>query len=113
MKINVLGTDYTLKEATESTDNKLVGKDGYCDTSVKLCVVDKMDGSIKDAKNNLPAYKRNVIRHELIHAFLFESGLDANSWAWNEEMVDWIAIQFPKLLKAFRNANAITGEDTE
>ena len=49
----------------------------------------------------------------LIHAFLNESGLRYNSfapetaWARNEEMVDWIAIQFPKLMKAFRDADAI------
>ena len=53
-----------------------------------------------------------VIRHEIIHAFLFESGLaqntnDVESWAMNEEMVDWLAIQFPKLLKAFKEAECI------
>ncbi|HJA90843.1 MAG TPA: hypothetical protein H9948_08655 [Candidatus Jeotgalibaca merdavium] len=48
------------------------------------------------------------IRHELIHVFLFESGLGENSqWAQNEEMVDWFARQFPKLLKAFQAVSAI------
>lgn len=47
-------------------------------------------------------------RHEIIHAFLFESGLAENSeWAQNEEMVDFFAIQFPKLMEAFKNADAI------
>jgi hypothetical protein len=36
-----------------------------------------------------------------------ESGLNASSnsvegWARNEEMVDWFAIQMPKLIKTFR-----------
>ena len=45
------------------------------------------------------------IRHELVHAFAYESGLAENSpWAFNEEMTDWIAIQFPKMLKAFETA---------
>jgi len=49
-----------------------------------------------------------VIRHELIHAFLFKSGLDACAeWARNEEMVDWLAIQFPKLMKAFQEADCL------
>ena len=40
--------------------------------------------------------------------FLFESGLAENSeWAQNEEMVDFFAIQFPKLMEAFKNADAI------
>ena len=35
-----------------------------------------------------------------------ESGLDSNSnsadsWATNEEMVDWFAIQSPKIFKVF------------
>ena len=48
------------------------------------------------------------IRHEVVHAFLEESGLSDCSlrpemaWARNEEMVDWIAIQFPKMLEAFK-----------
>ncbi|MFD1464645.1 hypothetical protein ACFQ4L_00875 [Lapidilactobacillus mulanensis] len=43
-------------------------------------------------------------RHELIHAFLCESGLAENSdWAQNEEVVDWIARQFPKLFETFKN----------
>ncbi len=47
-------------------------------------------------------------RHEIIHAFLFESGLAENSeWAQNEEMVDFFAIQFPKLMEVFKNADAI------
>lgn len=52
------------------------------------------------------------MRHEVIHAFLFESGLAENSnisdaWAVNEEMVDWLAIQAPKIFKAFQKLNII------
>lgn len=43
----------------------------------------------------------------IIHAFLHESGLDVCSWAHNEEMVDWLAIQFPKLYEAFLQADCI------
>lgn len=62
-----------------------------------------------DSKRDLVAYQRKVIRHEIIHAFLYESGLDNNSlsggaWAKNEEMVDWLSIQAPKIFKAFREA---------
>lgn len=107
MKIDILGIEYALIEATESTDPALIGKDGYCDTSAKMCVVDEMNNISKDAKKNLPEYKKSVKRHELIHAFLYESGLDICSWANNEEAVDWLAIQFPKLLKAFKDAEAL------
>ena len=106
-KINVLGTEYTLKESTEADDAGLIGNDGYCDTTTKECVVDQMNQNGSDVKKNLPEYKKAVKRHELIHDFLYESGLEACSWATNEEMVDWIAIQFPKLLKAFKEAECI------
>ena len=42
-----------------------------------------------------------------MHAFLNESGLQSaanacdGSWARNEEMVDWFAIQSPKIYKVF------------
>lgn len=107
MNINILGTEYTLTESNEDLDPKLVGRDGYCDTSTKECVVDEMNDTSADAKRNLPEYKKTVKRHELIHAFLHESGLDVCSWATNEEMVDWLAIQFPKLMGAFRAADCL------
>ena len=100
--INILGTEYTLVEATPEEDERLEpDMDGYCDTSVKLCVVDAMERSDLGEKLNLPEYKKLVIRHELLHAFLHESGLDSCSWAANEEVVDWISLQFPKLKDLF------------
>ena len=43
-----------------------------------------------------------VVRHEVIHAFLSECGLDASNapapaWAENEEMVDWFALMWPRI----------------
>lgn len=105
--VNVLGTDYRLLIADKSTDAKLENMDGYCDTSVKKCVVETMQDDSIEAKENLVGYQNSVARHELIHAFLYESGLDMCSWATNEEMVDWLAIQFPKMYKAFKEADAV------
>ena len=107
LKINVLGTYYSLTEADEQTNERLKGKDGYCDTSTKECVVESMEFADFNAKANLPEYKKSVKRHELIHAFLFESGLSCSSWAANEEIVDWIACQFPKLMKAFEETKSL------
>ena len=72
-KVNILGTKYDLIESDEQHDQQLIGKDGYCDTSVKQCVVDelKQNPDEIDLKKNLQEYKKSVIRHELIHAFLF------------------------------------------
>lgn len=107
MKIDVLGTEYELLVSNETNDSRLEGIDGYCDTTTKVCVVDDMACAGVRAKENLPEYQKKVKRHELIHAFLYESGLAVNSWAYNEEVVDWIAIQFEKLQKAFEAADAM------
>ena len=108
MKVNVLGTEYSVIISNERTDEALKGKDGYCDTSTKECVIDEMPYIDPNQKKNLPEYQKQVIRHELIHAFVYESGLDVCSdWAKNEEMVDWMAVQFPKMLKAFNEASAL------
>ena len=106
MVINVLGTEYTIEQSDRLKDSTLENCDGYCDFSVKKIIID----TFKDAPNSqkdLGAYEKIVIRHELIHAFLHESGLDNNSWARNEEVVDWIAHQFPKLMKAFEIADCL------
>lgn len=107
VKVNVLGTEYTLSTAYAAEDPRLANKDGYCDASVKKCVVDEMGDADPDAKADLGEYRRQVARHELIHAFLFESGLEGCCTWGSEEMVDWLAIQFPKMAEAFKEAGCL------
>lgn len=106
MTVNILGTRYTIKESNKIADPNLEGNDGYCDTSIKTIVIDTFK-NYPGSKADLESYKKQVIRHEMVHAFLFESGLDGCSWAKDEEIVDWIACQFPKLQEAFAQCNAI------
>lgn len=109
MTVNVLGTEYTIKRSDKVVDSYLENCDGYCDHSTKTIVIDTFKNyeGQPDALGNLDDYEKKVIRHELVHAFLYESGLSANSWAKNEEIVDWIACQFPKLQNTFAQCNAI------
>lgn len=107
--VDVLGTSYDIFESDASEDKALEECDGYCDNTVHRCVI----GTIEPDERNfedLNIFRQRVIRHELIHAFLFESGLGEGSWAGNEEIVDWIARQFPKMLEAFRHAGALEEE---
>ncbi len=105
--VDVLGTEYTVEEHERKEDESLENADGYCDHTLCKCVVRIIEPD-KNSLGNLEAYKKKVIRHELIHAFLTESGLNCEAeWATNEEMIDWIAYQFPKLLKAFTQVGAI------
>jgi hypothetical protein len=110
-RVNVLGTEYAIVYAKEKNDQKLKRMDAYCDQTAKKIVVEKFkrDG---DTVGDLDCYRKECLRHEIVHAFLFESGLAGSSgecraWAKNEEMVDWIAKQFPKMQKAFEEAGAL------
>lgn len=109
-KINVLGTEYTIEIKKNGEDKLLEKCDGYCDkTSHKIVVVSEPEDNELE---NFTDYQKKVIRHEIIHAYLFESGLHGcmnteKQSEHDEQMVDWIAVQFPKLLKAFQEAECI------
>lgn len=118
MTVNIMGTPYTIERRKYDEDEAFErrGIDGYCDPWAKLIVVcDKL--TQESWKNELPetaaAAEKSTLRHEIVHAFLFESGLSVNSlviddgWAANEELADWIALQGPKLYEAWREAGAV------
>ena len=111
MKLNILGTEYDLIIRDPKDDPQLTEScDGYTDNTVKEFVVADMNAyqGRDHATKNLKDYEQQVARHEIIHGFLFESGLDVScSWATNEEVVDWFAIQMPKILKACQEADVI------
>lgn len=106
-KVNILGTEYSIKFGNKNEYPDLDEIDGYCDSSTKEIVVDDMKkakGKI-GAKGNLLECQKNCIRHEIIHAFMEESGLSVNfehkSIGVEETIVDWFAIQSPKIFKVF------------
>ena len=105
-KINVLGTEIRVEFRKESDDPKLKGLSGYYDCTENLIVVKIFEPDVY-ALGNLEVLQKECLRHEIIHAFLFESGVEAcsnpcDAWATNEEMVDWFAIQSPKIFKLFQ-----------
>ena len=108
MKVSILGTKYTIRFVPEEEDEALKDYDGYCDETAKEIVVKQYKRGEPCCKKHLELQEQKNHRHEIIHAFLFESGLAENSeWAQNEEMVYWIAKQAPKLLKAWQEAGAL------
>lgn len=110
--VNVLGTDYSVYMDVQRKDDPLIDRcDGYCDKTTKRIAI---AGIGNDSElGDFSVYEKSNLRHELIHAFLFESGLDGNSRWGNgtddhpEQTVQWIALQFPKILKAFEQVGAI------
>lgn len=108
MTINILGTKYTITKCHNGP--RLEDIDGFCDETTKEIVVETYEGEDgkPGTKAQLDIQRKKVLRHEITHAFLFECGLAENSpWAQNEELVDWIAIQGPKIHKAWEEAGAL------
>ncbi len=103
MKINVLGTEYDI-ELLEQRDEtmKEMNCDGYADCSIKEIKVLKIkaDGDVTKIKNPIK-YQNIILRHEIIHAFLYESGIESGMQFHSEECVDFFAMQFSKLEKIF------------
>lgn len=104
---HVCGEEWHMEVKPQSDDEHLSnGCDGYCDSSTRTVVIVDMN-TVKCVELHAPdVYWRKVVRHEVIHAFLFESGLCNNTfscdcWSANEEMVDWFAKQLPKINRAF------------
>lgn len=110
--INILGTEYEISTHKISEDAFLKKNNfaGYCSEYAKKIVIadmteeeyfpDMTDLEIKECR-------KSVLRHEIVHAFLNESGLSGSangtegSWAKNEEIVDWIAIQSTKIFDVY------------
>lgn len=110
MQINILGSPWNIYYRSPKDDKTLKdgGFDGYCDKTTRTIVVTSENGNLGDFK----IYQKAVLRHEIIHAFMYESGLGsswqhAEQFGHDETAIDWIAMQFPKLLQAFKEAKAL------
>lgn len=103
--VNILGTEYTI-EPKELKDEDI---DGYCDSTSKLIVIRS------DNENNVGDFgylQKKQLRHEIIHAFMSESGLQCNwqhieQFGHDETTVDWFAIQSPKIFKVFQELDIL------
>lgn len=118
MKLNILGTEYTIivKKYDEDETFERRSIDGYCDDWTKQIVVCDMStykGWEHEPPKTIAAAQKETMRHEIVHAFLSESGLGDSAlspdcaWAKNEEMVDWFALQGHKIFKAWQEAGAV------
>ena len=116
-KIDILGTEYTIRlDDFNCAELQGENRSGYCNPFGKIIVVEDLETD-DDWKNESAQIKKHrtrcILRPEIIHALLYESGIWANSneimsgWAMNEEMIDWLAIQSPKIFRAFQEADAL------
>ena len=118
MKVNILGTEYTIliKKYDEEETFERNSFAGYCDGYAKqivICDMHTYKGWEHEPEQSIQAVQKETIRHEIIHAFFNESGLMNSAfaydgaWSRNEEMVDWLAIQIPKIYKVFEEVGCL------
>lgn len=113
LKINVLGSVWSLVGKSVEEDKRLCGLSGLTDSSLREILITDANPNEYTIGNPHEDMQR-TIRREIIHAFLSESGLWVNSlcaenWAMNEEMVDWFALQMPKIHAVMAEASALPG----
>ena len=113
-KVSILGQDYEIMFSTSAEDPKLKEFDGYCKPYEKKIIIDKELAEQSTTKysdmgpETLDAYTSHVFRHEILHAFFEESGITYKFSKEDEDfLVDWIARQFPKMLKVFEQLGVI------
>lgn len=102
--IGILGTAYTIESSEEiNTDLFIKSLDGETDFTDKVIRIKyPLNMLLNDENiNHKQMYYNQVLRHELVHAFFHEAGLD--DYAYDETLVDFIALQFPKLSRLFKN----------
>ena len=118
MKVNILGTDYEIIKRKYDEDEVFDRRSlsGYCDgyqKKIVYCDMSTYKGWEHEEAETVERCEKEVIRHEIVHAFFNESGLQDCSficdgaWAKNEEMIDWLAIQIPKIHKAYEEAGCL------
>ena len=118
MKISVLGTEYEIvvKKYDEDEAFERCSFCGYCDgykKEIVVCDLSTYKGWEHESKETVEIAQKETLRHEIVHAFLHESGLKGCSnvyqsgWAINEEMIDWFAIQGDRIHKAWMEADAL------
>ena len=108
LNVNILGTNYEVRNITEKDYPKLskMGANGLCELYSKEIIINsEMNPNSGEEFANFKDFENKVLRHEIVHAFFHESGLD--DYTRDEDLVNWIAIQFPKMLKAFQDTNCL------
>lgn len=118
MKVNILGSEWTVERKKYNEDDAFDRKsyDGYCDPyqrKIVYCDMETYPGWDHEEPGTVKEAEKETLRHEIVHAYLDESGLQTcasvqmYSWAKNEEMVDWIALQGPKIYKTWEEVGAL------
>ena len=103
--VDILGQKYIVRLIPKSGDERFekLKCDGFCDYSTREIIMWNMTQEENDV-GNLKTSIHHILYHELVHAFMFESGLGSDwehkEYGQEETTVDWIAWQAEKIVNA-------------
>lgn len=96
--VNILGEQYTIIEDATILKDGLDGMAQSYDRVIRIRPVEELLSDCEDI-NTRKAYRREVLRHEIMHCIFRECGLER--WQNDEDLVTWISIMFPKISQIF------------
>ena len=115
--IDILGTDYTLHYCTANQDDLLIR--GCCQRNLKKIIIYSLS-TINEYKDKPDEWRYAdevyTLHHEIVHAYLTESGLNSSTknsygpWSEDEEIVDWISWMTLKMANTFKEAEVWLSE---
>lgn len=116
--VTLLGETYTIEVLPYDADPafKKCNIDGYCENETHRIVIGDLHtwpGWGDESENFIVGTMKHTLRHEIVHLGMHESGLQDSSHVYNgafakdEELIDWIAIQGPKIYKAWEQSGAL------
>lgn len=104
-RITILGSEWTVNYV-EMGNAEIDGEADYTNKTIRIRT-DNVFGV-----GDFTQLQNKQLRHEVIHAFMAESGLQSNfehyqKYGHEETTVDWFAIQFPKILKTYEELGCV------
>mgnify|MGYP003294774800 CR=1 FL=1 len=104
-KVNIKGKVYKIRKVKHSILKKFLKQTtegfifGACDFEGRTIYINKV----------LTGQSYNeTLRHEMVHAFFKECGLDYEiDWARDEMLIDWLALNLPDMCKACEDVDVL------
>jgi hypothetical protein len=121
--VSILGSEWLVCLVDRTSDSRFdkLNADGFCDYTTKSIYVANYPGQGKPGSEDYSigdgrVQIKHCIAHEIVHAFMFESGLAADwehpsNFGQDETVIDWIAWQSPKIIEALKEVYKHLEED--
>lgn len=100
--VKILGQEYNINFDLDDTEND--GLTFVYEKNISITPANKLLEKNSSFESKEAAFKE-VLRHELLHAFFFEGGCP--DYCFDENLVNFLAIQTPKIFDVFSELNII------